>query len=130
MLHKGFCHIHGSPYRALGPAHNPEVAGSNPAPATKWLKAPKSGAFSHFPEVQVLVDELWLIVYPVVLGAGERLFGDTSDKKSIRPLNARTVGDRLIYLTYELPRDAYRSPPGPGLARVAASLGDQITLPR
>jgi dihydrofolate reductase len=53
-----------------------------------------------------LVDELRLIVFPVVLGAGERLFGETSDKKSMRLLDTRTVGDGLAYLTYELVREA------------------------
>lgn len=41
-----------------------------------------------------------------MLWAGERLFGTTSDKKSMRLLNTRTVGDGLAYLTYELVREA------------------------
>ena len=53
-----------------------------------------------------LVDELRLMVFPVVLGAGERLFGEMSGKKSMRLLDTRTVGDGLAYLTYELIREA------------------------
>jgi dihydrofolate reductase len=53
-----------------------------------------------------LVDELRLRVYPVVLGAGERLFGETSDKKALRLVDTRSVGDGVALLTYELARDA------------------------
>lgn len=51
-----------------------------------------------------LVDELRLFVFPVVLGAGERLFGETSEKKPMRLVHARTVGDGLVFLTYKLVR--------------------------
>ena len=52
-----------------------------------------------------LVDELRLMVFPVVLGAGERLFGETSDKKPMRLVDTRTVGDGLAYLTYARVRE-------------------------
>jgi dihydrofolate reductase len=53
-----------------------------------------------------LVDELRLMVYPVVLGAGERLFDELSDKKPLRLVDTRTVGDGVAILTYEFVRDA------------------------
>jgi dihydrofolate reductase len=53
-----------------------------------------------------LVDELRLMVYPVVLGTGERLFGETSDKKPLRLVDTKTVGDGVAILTYEPVRDA------------------------
>jgi dihydrofolate reductase len=53
-----------------------------------------------------LVDELRLKVFPVVLGAGERLFGETSDKKAMRHVDTQTVEGDVVFLTYELVRDA------------------------
>ena len=53
-----------------------------------------------------LVDELRLTVYPVVLGAGERLFGETSDSRPLRLVSTQTVGDGLAFLTYERVRNA------------------------
>jgi dihydrofolate reductase len=53
-----------------------------------------------------LVDELRLMVYPVVLGAGERLFGETSDKTPLRLVDSLTLDDELAHLLYEPVRDA------------------------
>jgi dihydrofolate reductase len=53
-----------------------------------------------------LVDELRLVVFPVVLGAGERLFGETSVTTPMRLLSSQTIGDGLAFLTYQPIRDA------------------------
>ena len=53
-----------------------------------------------------LVDELRLKIFPVVLGAGERLFGETSDKKPVRLVDSLTLDDGIVYLTYERVRGA------------------------
>lgn len=48
-----------------------------------------------------LVDELRLMVFPVILGTGKRLFGDTSDKRRLRLVDSKRVGDGIVILVYE-----------------------------
>ncbi|CAN5346757.1 dihydrofolate reductase family protein [soil metagenome] len=50
---------------------------------------------------QDLVDEFRLMVFPVVLGSGKRLFGETSDKKPLRLVDSKMVGDGVAILIYE-----------------------------
>ena len=52
-----------------------------------------------------LVDQLNLMVFPVVLGSGKRLFGDTSDKKRLELAESRTVGEGVLILIYTRTRD-------------------------
>ena len=47
-----------------------------------------------------LVDELRLMVFPVVLGSGKRLFGETNDKKQLQLVGSEVVGDGVAILTY------------------------------
>ncbi|WP_433684680.1 dihydrofolate reductase family protein [Nocardia sp. CA-119907] len=50
---------------------------------------------------QNLADELRLVVFPVVLGTGLRLFYETSDKKPLHLVNTRKIGDGLVFYTYQ-----------------------------
>ena len=70
-----------------------------------------------------LVDELRLMIYPVVLGAGARLFGETSERKLMRLVDSQNVGDGIAILTYQAVREAERASDGGGLqAKRAAAL--------
>jgi dihydrofolate reductase len=48
-----------------------------------------------------LLDELHLMVFPVILGSGKRIFGETEDKKRLSLADSKTVGDGVVVLTYE-----------------------------
>jgi dihydrofolate reductase len=52
-----------------------------------------------------LVDELRLKIFPIVLGAGERLFGETSGKKALRLVDVRTLDGDTPFLTFERVQD-------------------------
>lgn len=57
-----------------------------------------------------LVDEFRLMVFPVVLGRGKRLFGDTTDKKRLRLVDSKTVGDGVAIMIYRPTGKEVREP--------------------
>ena len=59
-----------------------------------------------------LADELRLMIYPVLLGAGDRLFDKTSQKTPMRLLNTRAIGTSLVHLTYSIGRRPVSGHPG------------------
>jgi dihydrofolate reductase len=53
-----------------------------------------------------LVDELRLMVFPIVLGSGKRVFGETTEKKPLRLVDSKTVGDGVTILVHQPVRDS------------------------
>jgi dihydrofolate reductase len=51
-----------------------------------------------------LVDEVHMMIFPVILGTGDRMYGESSDKKPMRLKESRTVGDGVVILVYERAR--------------------------
>jgi dihydrofolate reductase len=70
------------------------------------IVVPASYRLGHTLIERDLVDELRLVVFPVVLGAGERFFGETSGNKPMRLVDTKPIGEGLVRLTYKFVRDA------------------------
>ena len=88
--------------------NNTTVLEGDPVEAVKKLKEEQDGTIVVHGSIQLaqtllendLVDQLNLMVFPVILGSGKRLFGDTSDKKRLELRESRTVGDGVAILIY------------------------------
>jgi dihydrofolate reductase len=48
-----------------------------------------------------LLDELTLMVHPIVLGSGQRLFEDGGNQKALKLVDSKTFGTGVLYLTYQ-----------------------------
>jgi dihydrofolate reductase len=88
---------------------NSTVVGGDAVEAARGLKERIDGNIVVHGSAQLaqtlldadLIDELRLMVFPVVLGAGKRFFGETSGKKPLRLKSSETVGDGVAILVYE-----------------------------
>jgi dihydrofolate reductase len=88
-----------------------------------------SGALVRYALREGLLDELKLLVHPVVLGGGKRLFEDGGDRKALELVDSRTFSSGVVYLTYE---PTCRAAPNlaNNLATSAPSEGRQNAFPR
>ena len=88
---------------------NSHVLSGDPVEAVSKLREEQDGVILVAGSAQLvqtliendLVDELRLMVFPVILGAGKRLWGETSDKKSLRLTDSKVVGDGVAIMIYE-----------------------------
>jgi len=61
-----------------------------------------SGILAHFLKENGLVDEYHLLVYPVVLGSGKRLFKDADDKNELKLVGTKTFSSGVVALNYKI----------------------------
>jgi dihydrofolate reductase len=88
---------------------NSTVLSGDPVEAVTKLREEQDGVILVAGSAQLvqtliendLVDELRLMVFPVVLGGGKRLFGETTDKKPFRLTDSKAVGDGVLIAIYE-----------------------------
>jgi dihydrofolate reductase len=98
--------------------NNSSVLTGDVAQAVSKLRREHSGSIVVHGSVQLvqtllehdLVDELRLMVFPVVLGSGKRLFGQTSDKKRLHLADSKVVGDGVVILVYDRPANGSKAP--------------------
>jgi dihydrofolate reductase len=94
--------------------NNSTVLEGDPVEATRRVRDECAGQIVVHGSAQLaqtllendLVDELRLMVFPILLGSGKRLFGETSDKKTLRLVDSKIVGDGVAILTYQRAGDA------------------------
>lgn len=60
-----------------------------------------SGELVHTLMQHGLIDEYRLMVSPIVLGSGKRLFRDGSAKMALRPVDTKTTSTGVVILTYQ-----------------------------
>jgi dihydrofolate reductase len=65
------------------------------------IQVPGSNRLVHTLVENDLVDQVNQMIFPIVLGTGKRVFGETSDKKTLRLVEAKTVGDGVVILIHE-----------------------------
>jgi dihydrofolate reductase len=101
--------------------NNSTVLGGDLVPVVSSLRSGQDGDIVVHGSAQLvqallehdLVDELRLMVFPVVLGSGKRLFGETTAKKPMRLVDFRTVGAGVAILTYEPAGTQAKGPDAP-----------------
>jgi dihydrofolate reductase len=87
--------------------NNSTVVGGDPVEAVTRIKGEHDGDIVVHGSARLvqtllehdLVDEIRLMVFPVVLGSGKRVFGETTDKKTLRLVDSKTVGDGGAIMT-------------------------------